>query len=183
MVSGLDGGEGGSSLTPFLILKDPNAKKYPPTKIKILSPFDYTHHESHRINISLNNYNNFIALCFKNKGKINVNVVMKLGRKIGVPVSQAMFNDGFLKSREIANMLKEKLIAYLCKVINEENTPQDMPDNPSLQAEIVPLDQPIRQYGFYVSKVNNSTLTRTRFKTRFWWLLHDKEEIEKVNFM
>jgi hypothetical protein len=74
-------------LTPFLILKDPNAKKYPPTKIKILSPFDYTHHESHRINIMLNNYNNFIALCFKNKGKINVNEVMKLGRKIGVPVS------------------------------------------------------------------------------------------------
>jgi hypothetical protein len=83
----MDGGEGGASLTPFLILKDPNAKKYPPTKIKILSPFDYTHHESHRINIMLNNYNNFIALCFKNKGKINVNEVMKLGRKIGVPVS------------------------------------------------------------------------------------------------
>jgi hypothetical protein len=43
-----------------------------------------------------------------------------------------MFNDGFIKSREIANMLKEKLIAYLCKIINEENTPCDMPDNPLL---------------------------------------------------
>lgn len=26
-------------------------------------------------------------------------------------------------------MLKEKLIAYLCKVMNEENQPEDMPDN------------------------------------------------------
>jgi hypothetical protein len=43
-----------------------------------------------------------------------------------------MFNEGFFKSREIANMLKEKLIAYLCKVINEENQPQDMPGTPAL---------------------------------------------------
>jgi len=34
-----------------------------------------------------------------------------------------------------------------------------------------------------VGKGNNSILIRTLFKTRFWWLLHDKEEIEKVNFM
>ena len=40
-----------------------------------------------------------------------------------------MFTDGVIKSREQANMLKEKLIAYLCKVINEENQPVDMPDN------------------------------------------------------
>ena len=40
-----------------------------------------------------------------------------------------MFTDGVIKSREQTNMLKEKLIAYLCKVINEENQPVDMPDN------------------------------------------------------
>lgn len=50
-----------------------------------------------------------------------------------------MFNDGFIKSREAANMLKEKLIAYLCKIINEENTPENMPDNPLLQEAIAPL--------------------------------------------
>lgn len=27
-------------------------------------------------------------------------------------------------------MLKEKLIGYLCKVMNEENYPENMPDNP-----------------------------------------------------
>lgn len=26
-------------------------------------------------------------------------------------------------------------------------------------------------------------MIRTLFKTRFWWLLHDKEEIDRVNFM
>jgi hypothetical protein len=32
-----------------------------------------------------------------------------------------MFTDGVIKNREQANMIKEKLIAYLCRVINEEN--------------------------------------------------------------
>ena len=40
-----------------------------------------------------------------------------------------MFTDGIVKSREQANMIKEKLIAYLCKGINEENQPENMPDN------------------------------------------------------
>ena len=79
-VQAIGNNEDQSSLTPFLILKDPNAKKYPPTKIKILSPYDYTQHESHRINIALNNYNNFIQLCFKNKGKINLPTVIKLAK-------------------------------------------------------------------------------------------------------
>ena len=48
---------------------------------------------------------------------------------MGIPVTASMFTDGVIKSREQANMLKEKLIAYLCKVINEENQPVDMPDN------------------------------------------------------
>lgn len=40
-------------------------------------------------------------------------------------VSKNMFNgDGVLKGgREQANMIKEKLIAYLCKVMQEENVP------------------------------------------------------------
>ena len=46
-------------------LNQKKSKKYPPTKIKIVSPFDYTHLESHRINVALANYNNFIQLCFK----------------------------------------------------------------------------------------------------------------------
>ena len=77
----------------------------------------------------MNNYNNFIQLCFKNKGKINVPAVIKLAKQIGVPVQLHMFNDGLIKSREIANIIKEKLIAYLCKVINESNTPENMPEN------------------------------------------------------
>ena len=94
-----------------------------------------------------------------------------------------MFTDGALKSREQGNMIKEKLIAYLCKVINDENQPENMPDNQLVQEAITPLNQPVHQYKCYVGKGNNSILIRTLFKTRFWWLLHDKEEIEKVNFM
>lgn len=38
-------------------------------------------------------------------------------------------------------------------------------------------------YKCYIGKGNNSYLVRGLFKSRYWWLLHDKEEIEKVNFM
>lgn len=89
--------------------------------------------------MALNNYNSFIQLCFKQKGKVNVSAVIKLGRQLGLSVTANMFCDGVIKSREQANMIKEKLIAYLCKVINEENAPDNMPDNPLVQEAIVPL--------------------------------------------
>jgi hypothetical protein len=38
-------------------------------------------------------------------------------------------------------------------------------------------------YKCFVGKGNNSMLIRTLFKSRFWWLLHDKEEFDKVNFI
>ena len=38
-------------------------------------------------------------------------------------------------------------------------------------------------YKCFIGKGNNSMLIRTLFKSRYWWLLHDKEEIDKVNFM
>lgn len=37
-----------------IVVQRADGKKYPPTKIKIVSPFDLTHHESHRINVALN---------------------------------------------------------------------------------------------------------------------------------
>lgn len=167
----------------MVLVQKPEGKKYPPTKIKIVSPFDFPQYESHRINVCLNNYNNFIQLCFKQKGKVNIPAIIKLGKQLGLQINANMFADGVLKSRETANLIKEKLIGYLCKVINEENQPADMPENSAVQEAIAPLNQPVHQYKCYVGKGNNSILIRTLFKTRFWWLLHDKEEIEKVNFM
>lgn len=38
-------------------------------------------------------------------------------------------------------------------------------------------------YKCYVGKGNNALLVRSLFKTRFWWLIHDKEEPDKLNFM
>jgi len=37
-------------------------------------------------------------------------------------------------------------------------------------------------YKCYVGKGNNQMLMRSIFKTRFWWLFHEKDEPEKVNF-
>ena len=38
-------------------------------------------------------------------------------------------------------------------------------------------------YKVSVGKGNNSVMVRSLFKTRFWWLLHDKEELDKVNLI
>jgi hypothetical protein len=55
---------------------------------------------------------------------------MQLGRQTGIPINKAWFTETGFKSREQGNMLKEKLIAYLCKIVSEENLPDDnMPNN------------------------------------------------------
>ena len=51
-----------------------------------------------------------------------------MAKQMGMPnaINKSWFTaDGIIKSREQANMIKEKLIAYLCKVMVEENMPDD----------------------------------------------------------
>ena len=43
---------------------------------------------------------------------------------MGFNVNRNLFTDYYFKSRESANLLKEKLIFYLCKIINDENSPE-----------------------------------------------------------
>jgi hypothetical protein len=43
--------------------------------------------------------------------------------------------------------------------------------------------QKYQTYKVHVGMGNNSTLIRSVFKQRYWWLLHDKEEMDRVNFM
>ena len=38
-------------------------------------------------------------------------------------------------------------------------------------------------FKVHVGKGNNSVMVRSLFKQRFWWMIHDKEEIDKVNLM
>jgi len=45
------------------------------------------------------------------------------------------------------------------------------------------VDKQPMHFKVFVGKGNNSMLVRSLFKARFWWLLHDKEEMDKVNFM
>lgn len=37
-------------------------------------------------------------------------------------------------------------------------------------------------YKYFIGKGNNSIMVRSLFKNRFWWVQHDKEEMEKCNF-
>lgn len=43
---------------------------------------------------------------------------------MGIIINRNTFTDSGIKNREQANLLKEKLIFYISKVINEENTPE-----------------------------------------------------------
>jgi len=37
-------------------------------------------------------------------------------------------------------------------------------------------------YKYFIGKGNNSIMVRSLFKNRFWWVQHDKEEMERCNF-
>lgn len=37
-------------------------------------------------------------------------------------------------------------------------------------------------YKYFIGKGNNSIMVRSLFKNRYWWVQHDKEEMEKCNF-
>lgn len=128
-----------------------------------------------------------IQLCFRTKGKLNLVQIANTAKSMGIVINRNLFADQVFKSREHANMLKEKIIGYLCKVVQEESLPEGFPtseEGGSTGKEMIQLQaQPQQLYKCFVGKGNNSILIRTLFKTRFWWLLHDKEEIERVNFM
>ena len=107
-----------------------------------------------------------------------------------------------LKVRENANLLKEKLVACWCRIINQTNVfDTEIPSifNKKLNEQTKQLieadqvaystllsmsvDKQQMHFKVFVGKGNNSMLVRSKFKDRFWWLLHDKEEMDKVNFM
>ena len=44
---------------------------------------------------------------------------------MGITINKSVFSDNGFKNREAANLLKEKIIFYISKVINEENVPVD----------------------------------------------------------
>lgn len=43
---------------------------------------------------------------------------------MGIAINRNIFTDNGFKNREQANLLKEKIIFYISKVINEENQPE-----------------------------------------------------------
>lgn len=43
---------------------------------------------------------------------------------MGIIIPRNHLTESGFKSRELANLLKEKIIFYICKVINEENAPE-----------------------------------------------------------
>jgi len=106
---------------------------------------------------------------------------------MGLQLQKQNISEAFFRNRETGNALKEKVLNYIFRIINEENQVDPTPSSstPELTADI---QGTVAQYGnqpykCFVGKGNNSFMIRTLFKTRYWWLLHDKEELDKVNFM
>ena len=184
--------------------------KYAPTKIKIIQKVEHNlKHMSHPINRMLSDYNEFTKLVFRtrvseNKALQNIPYAIKLGRRLGIQLTKNQLMPSTLKVRENANAIKEKIIIHMCKVLNAENkfqpdenvagslfqkaVNQNTVDYMAQQQEkLADYDQQkssfSTHYKCYIGKGNNSMMVRTLFKSRYWWLLHDKEEIDKVNFM
>ena len=85
----------------------------------------------------------------------------------------AWINEETLKSRELSNPFKEKLYNSVCKMVCEEN---------GFAYKSAPASGFV-QYKAFIGKGNNSQCVRQLLKQRWWWQLHDKEEIDGMNFI
>lgn len=65
-------------------------------------------------------------MAFRNKGKLNINLIQSLAKQMGFVINKNLFSDLSFKSRETTNLVKEKLIFSLCKVMNESNAPEGL---------------------------------------------------------
>ena len=70
---------------------------------------------------------------------------------------------------------------------NLNNTPKSKTLSPNTKHEIDMSQNfmlpPVNiSYKYVIGKGNNSIMVRSLFKNRFWWVKHDKEELETTNF-
>ena len=163
---------------------------------------EHFHHFAHPINILTRDYNEFVRLVFKTMTRqdrvpkvSDVQYALKLARRLGLHINKNHLSLQFLKVRENSNAVKEKLIQFMCRVMQRENDYTEQFCGEELFKKTInketaihmkmlkKIKDPRTPYKFYVGKGNNATMVRTLLKARFWWQLHDKEDIEKVNFM
>ena len=71
--------------------------------------------------------------------------------------------------------MKEKLLNYLWKILNDEN---DMKHRSMKTTKGYP-----KFYKFYVGKGNNSEAIKAIMNQRHWWQAHTKEDINELNFL
>ena len=115
-------------------------------------------------------YNAFLANTFKAK-IFNLEKVHKLLKCIGIGLYKNQINENLFRNRDTAQPIKERLNAYLARVLNEEN---------ELQLDNGYTFQP---YRFYIGAGNNSFIVRRLFKQRYWWWVGEKESFDDVNFI
>ena len=185
------------------------SEKYAPTKIKVVQKVEANlKHIGHPINRMLADYNEFTKLVFRTrvteqKAMQNIPYAIKLARRLGIQVTRNQLLPSTLKVRENSNAIKEKIIIHMCKVMNKENTFQPEENiagslyNKSVNQNTLEYMALCKEklaiyeqqkslathYKCFIGKGNNSMLIRTLFKSRYWWLLHDKEDPHIVNFM
>ena len=183
-------------------------QRYQPTKIKIVQDVNkYNDHADHPINRMLSDYNEFNRLVFRTRTTEeasikNIPYAIRLGKRLGVQLTKNQLMPATLKVRENSNAIKEKLIFHVCKIIRQENEFNPVMDEScsiyrkqisdhsvrvmeSVNEQLEKTDFTRLQgfhYKCYIGKGNNQMMVRAIFKTRFWWLFHEKDEPEKVNF-
>jgi hypothetical protein len=122
---------------------------------------------------------------------------MGLAKCLGIRVNKDTFSEQNMKSREHLNQMKEKLILIMYKKLSEENkeifpTPAQGKNNFDSDEEVNFSENLEKReeettvsgyYKYHIGKGNNSIMVRSLFKNRYWWIQHDKNEMDKVNFM
>lgn len=145
----------------------------PPTKIDIIHK-DYEHLNEHPINLAISLLNRFLEVTFRNKDTTyDIELIAKMSKTLGLQIAKKQINAQFFKNRENAQILKEKLMKYLCTVVNTSN---------EINIDTSACNTKVGQYKFYTCKGNNAIMVRSILKQRWWWSYGDKKD-ENLNLL
>ena len=153
---------------PVIVPQGPNFKIYQE---------DYHHLDDHIINKTFRNVNQFVSLTFKHKeGPLEISKIAYLSRILGLGLPRNQIKTETFKTGESASVLKEKLLRLILLVMNQEN-------DTKIEEEKNGKRISGYMYKFYATKGNNGIMVRSILKSRWWWNLVEKKDVEHANLL
>ena len=142
-------------------------KDKPKAKIKIkMIHQNYIDLINHPINTTIRLINQLLSLTSRTRDTYNTQQITLTARKLGITIPKPHLNIDSLKTKEVINEIKEKLLRVLFNTINKEN---------EIHVEPRVSNSHFVTNKYYIGRGNNPGLVRNLFKQRWWWATTDRE--------